>query len=86
MIHPKFIQKAVKTNTLLAQQSEHNLNIAIFCTKGWLIPKRLFSFFISSKKRTKHFFPSMLWQNLNFQVRFLEELKTLKFLSRLTDF
>ena len=45
--------------------------------KGHLISKGHFCFvFNSSKKRTKHFCHSRLGQNLNFQVRFLEELKT----------
>ena len=31
MVHPKFIEKAVKRNTLVAQQSEQNSNIgAVF--------------------------------------------------------
>ena len=53
-----------------------------FGLKGQLISKRHFVFFNSSKKRTKNFCPSRLGpglarvKNLNFQARFLEELKT----------
>ena len=47
--------------------------------KDQLISKGLFGFFNSPKERTKNFCPSRLGQQLTFQVRFLGELKTLKF-------
>jgi hypothetical protein len=44
--------------------------------KGQLISIGNLCVFNSSKKRMKNFCPSRLEQNWNFQVRFLEELKT----------
>ena len=46
--------------------------------KGQLIWKGRLGFFNSSKKQTKKFCTVRLEQKLKFQVRFFEELKTIK--------
>ena len=47
-------------------------------SKGQIISKGHFGVFNSSKKQTKNFCHSRLGKNLNFQVRFLGELKAPK--------
>ena len=52
------------------------LVLVILLKVSWF-PKDFLIFLNSSKKRTKNLYPSRLGKN--FQIRFLEELKTLKF-------